>query len=245
MHTDNRAPIENPLRDRAKGTFLNLVGQGDHIGKFAQRVPKGTPGSVTRITKEGKEVSEVYRGELEAYIDSIELVEGGNYGSQWHVKLSTGVPGGEMILTFGYNSRHIKTILKVFPNIDLDKSVLFGPSVKVVEGEPEVSLFLSQRDHDGAFKMVPFVYTAKTPNGMPEREMVTLNGNTSYDYTKQLTFLFDIAKDKLSRAKLPNNGETMESIAGSVSDSVPNTGAHIETNTTHDTALKQAEQTPF
>lgn len=56
-------------------------------GKFSINVPKGTPGSVTRINKVGREVSEIYKDFFVGKLVNIRTKTSEKYGKSWEFDL--------------------------------------------------------------------------------------------------------------------------------------------------------------
>lgn len=181
------------LENREGGQFINILG-----GKFSIRVPEGTEGSVARVNKEGKTVHEKYYDSFTAKLVGIKTQDSA-YGKNWIFSFQDG--GDVYQLQLSYSNSFAANLLKKLPNIDLTKEMKIQPSVKEVDGVKKSSLFVTQ---DGV--SIKHKFTREEPNGMPEMEQIVVRGQSAWDDTKQLAFLFDMVQKEII-PKLPTSGE--------------------------------------
>lgn len=186
------------LLNNEQGNFISI-----YQGKFAQRVPEGTPGSVTRENKIGKMVTERYYDSFTAKLIGIKTQDG-SYGKQWYFSFKD--KNEVYILALPYDGSMAEAFLKMLPNLDVTKEMKLTPSVKEVDGKTQSSLFINQ---DGA--AIKHAFTRDVPNGMPEKEPVTINGKAMLDAGKRLAFFEEmVARDIIP--KLPTQEATAPSV---------------------------------
>jgi hypothetical protein len=179
------------LQNRERATYLTLNADG----KFAQSFKTQVEGSIGRINKEKRQVYELFFQELVGKITNV-VLEDSSYGLQWKVTLMDDTE--RFIVTMGFSSNYAKGFLKMFENINLEKPVTLSPAVSTdARGESSTSLFIYQ---DG--KLVPYAYKSDAPNGMPERELITVGGKEKWDYTKQLKWLGEKVAKHLGNATM-------------------------------------------
>lgn len=164
------------LDNREKGKYITI-----YDGKFTVRVPEGTAGATVRVNKQGKTVHEKYYDSFTGKLVGIKTADS-PYGLQWMFDFQD---GGEVYhLQLSYSNSFATNILKMLPNIDLQKEMKVQPAVKEVEGKKKSSLFISQGG-----VTIKHAYTMANPNGLPPMEEITLRGVKSWDDTKRLEFL--------------------------------------------------------
>lgn len=196
--------------DREGGKFFNILG-----GKFAIRVPEGTPGSIRRENKEKRIVHEIFHDSFEAILVGIRTQDSPQYGKNWLFDFNDN--GEAYTLQLSYSNSYAKNLIKILPNADLTKPMKVQPSEKVVDGKKKSSLFVSQ---DGV--TLKHAYTKDVPNGLPQMEQVTIKGQQMWDDTKQLEFLHAMVMStivpKLPKAeKAPATPDAL-AVEGSESD---------------------------
>ena len=172
------------LEQRQEGKFITILG-----GKFCQRVPEGTEGSVSRVNKLGKTVNEKFYESFTGKLVAIK-VQDGNYGKTWNFSFKD--KEDIYILQLSYSNSFATAFLKMLPNADLTKEMKVSPSVKEVDGKNKSSLFINQ---DGV--ALKHAYTKDTPNGLPPMEQVMVKGSLVWDDTKRIAFLHDMVMTKI------------------------------------------------
>jgi len=170
------------FESRTGGNYFTILG-----GKFAIRVQEGTPGSVMRVNKVGKEVHEMYHDSFTGKLVGIRVKEDRWYGKQWEFDFQD----QEQIntLQLSYSNSFSTNILKMLPNVDLSKEMKVQPSQKMEDGKPKSSLFISQ---DGV--TLKHAYTKDAPNGLPQMVQITIKGALVWDDSDRLTFLEEMVR---------------------------------------------------
>ncbi len=186
------------LNTREEGNFITIL-----QGKFCQRVPEGTPGSVSRVNKVGKTVHEKFYDNFTGKLVDIKTQDG-EYGKSWIFSFKD---SGEIYnLQLSYSNSFATAFLKMLPNVDLTKEIKVSPSTKIDEnGKNKSSLFINQ---DGI--ALKHAYTREAPNGMPDMEQVTVKGQQVWDDTKRLNFLYNMVATIIIPKLKAFHGETIE-----------------------------------
>lgn len=185
--------------DQYGGNFITIYG-----GKFAQRVPEGTLGGVSRVNKLNKTVTEKFYPSFVGKLVNIRLREGGQYGANW---LFSFKDGDEVYhLQLSYSNSFATAFLKMLPNIDVSKEMKVTPETKVGDdNKVKSSLFVSQEGNH-----IKHAYTKENPNGLPDMEQVMVRGEQQWDDTKRLAFLWDMVQQtilpKLPKVEEENTG---------------------------------------
>jgi len=164
------------LEQRQSGNYITILG-----GKLCQRVQEGTEGAITRVNKIGNTVHEKFYESFTGRLIDIKIQDG-EYGKTWNFVFQDNEE--PYILQLSYSNSFSTAFLKMLPNIDLAKEMKLSPSVKEVDGKNRSSLFINQ---DG--KPLKHAYTREAPNGMPDMEQISVNGQMVWDDTKRLVFL--------------------------------------------------------
>jgi len=164
------------LENRETGNYITILG-----GKFCQRVKDGTEGSVKRVNKVGKTVSEKFYDSFTARLIDIKTGDGA-YGKTWNFHFQD--KGEVYILQLSYNNSLANALLKILPNADLTKEMKLSPSQKEENGKIKTSLFVNQ---DGV--ALKHYYSKEHPNGLPEWKQIVVKGEKVWDSTDQLVFL--------------------------------------------------------
>jgi hypothetical protein len=181
--------------------FFSIVG-----GKFVQRVKDGTTGENirTRVNKNDVLVTEEVHSQFEANLIGIKVEESKNakIGKQWAFKFQD--EKETYTLNLGYSSQLALSILKMLPNVDFTKPLKMSVSLqKGDDGIDRTSIFISQ---DG--KNIPYAHKKEAPNGLPEKKIITVNGEKKSDYTDQIAFLHNIVTTKI----LPKLGQAQPKV---------------------------------
>lgn len=209
---------------------------GDYIGvfegRFSQRVTKETVGAIMRVNKIGNTVYEKYYTDFTGKLVDIKVRDGGVYGKQWMFVFLAG--GKNYIIQFPYSNSLSSSILKMLPNIDTSKLITLQPSRKEEDGVMKSSIFVKQ---DG--QLVKYAHTKVNPNGMPEKEIVTVNGVAVSDYTKQLEFLENMVNTTIV-PKLEGSKEEVKN-----QEFGPTEKSSLDTLADGMTAVKNGEEDDF
>lgn len=170
------------LYNKDRKTYLTVFD-----GKFTQRVQEGTVGATARMTKpatgEGKLVHELYFGNLSGRITDI-YTRDGIYGKTWNIDVNDGTDNYS--LQFGYSDGLAISFLKMLPNVDFSKDIVFSVSKKFdpKDNKDKTSLFLNQGG-----EAIKHAFTMASPNGLPEMKEIVVNGKKIWDSTERLAFL--------------------------------------------------------
>ncbi len=190
------------LEQREGGKYITILG-----GKFAVRVAAGTKGAVARVNKVGKEVHEVFYDSFTGKLVNIRTRDG-QYGKSWEFDFKDGAEVYTLQLSF--SNSYATNILKMLPNVNLDKEMKVQPSQKIEDGKTKSSLFISQ---DGT--TLKHAYTKDKPNGLPPMVQITVKGAQVWDDTDRLAFLEAMVKSDI----LPKlEGSTAPAKEGAAAD---------------------------
>jgi hypothetical protein len=167
------------LEQRAPGKYITVTG-----GKFTLRVQEGTPGAVTRINKENKTVHELKYEAFTGKLVGVRVTDGA-YGKSWVFDFKD----KEDIYHWqsNYSNSFSTAFLRMLPNIDLTKEMTVSPSVKMVDGKNQSSLFVKQGGN-----VIKHAYNKENPNGLPQMEEITVKGVKQWDDTKRIDFLYNM-----------------------------------------------------
>ena len=195
------------LEQREAGRYITIL-----EGKFCIRVPQGTEGSTARVNKLGNTVHEKYYDSFTGKLVGIKTQDS-SYGKNWMFEFQD---GGEVYnLQLSYSNSFAKNILKILPNVDLNKEMKVQPAQKVEDGKKKSSLFISQ---DGV--TLKHAYTRENPNGLPPMTQVTVKGVQQWDDTDQVDWLKAMV-DQHIVPKLPEKQPVVQT---------PATGLAVEEN---------------
>ena len=172
------------LDNRATGNFITI-----YDGKFTQKVPVGTKGSVARTNKLGTVVNEMFYDRFTGKLVGIKTQDG-TYGKSWIFSFKD---RDEVYhLQLSYSNGFATNFLKMLPNVDLNSEMTVQPSVKEVDGKKKSSLFINQ--HGVSLK---HAYTRDNPNGLPPMVPIMVKGVQVWDDTDQLAFLHNMVTTKM------------------------------------------------
>lgn len=177
------------LDNRPGGKYITILG-----GKFCVRVDASTPGAIARVNKQNKTVHEVFYDSFTGKLINIRKRES-QYGPQWEFDFKDGKEVYTLQLSF--SNSYATNLLKILPNVDLEKEMKVQPSQKIVEGKTKSSLFVSQ---DGV--TLKHAYTKDRPNGLPQMVQVQVKGQLVWDDSARLAFLEAMVKSDIL-PKLP------------------------------------------
>lgn len=159
-------------------------------GKICRSVPAGTEGAIERVNKLGRVVHELFNDQFTGLLVGIRVTENPSYGKSWNFDFMSN--GKEFTLQLSYSNSFAVALLKMLPNIDLSKVFTISPSVKMVEGKNQSTLFVNQ---DG--KAIKHAYTRENPNGMPDMVQIKVKGVDTWDDTDRLAFLQEMVDTKI------------------------------------------------
>lgn len=183
------------------GIFVNIF-----QGKMAQKVTRDTPDAKERVNKNGDLVHELHFDTLTGHIEDV-YVTHGDYGASWVVKVTD--DSFTYLLQLPYSSRYATGILTRLPNVDFAKLVKI--KTYYIEGEDgKFRGYATIRQNGG--KVSP-KFTRENPNGMPEMERITRNGQEIWDSTRQLEFLENMV-DKEIRPRIIESNPLAETSEG-------------------------------
>lgn len=188
------------LQNNQSKTYAHI-----YKGKITLEVPEGTEGAVTRVNKNGREVSEVFFDSYEGTL--IDITTGnGNYGKYWLFTFED--QGEEFTLQSSYSDSYAKALLKSLPNIDVKKPFKITPEMKTENGDTKTALYINQNGEG-----VKWAYTKENPNGLPQWEKITVKGEEKWDDTKELLFLEEMVQKEiipnLPERKVPKNDQSL------------------------------------
>ena len=146
-----------------------------------------------RVNKVGKEVHEIYHDSFTGKLVGVRVKEDRGYGKQWEFDFQD--QGKMYTLQLSYSNSFSTNILKMLPNVDLNKEMKVQPTQKMEDGKPKSSLFISQ---DGV--TLKHAYTKDAPNGLPPMVQIMVKGTATWDDTDRLTFL----EEMVNRDIIPN-----------------------------------------
>lgn len=184
--------------NRDKNIYFNIFN-----GKICRKVPLGTEGSIERVNKLGNTVSEVFYDSFTGLLVNIRLQPDGGYGKQWAFDFKT--EGGSICtLQLGVSNGFATALIKVLPNIDLDKVITITPNIGEYNGKQTSTLFVNQ---DG--KALKHAFTREVPNSMPDLEKKIISGKEVWDDTERLNFFEKLIMESIvPELKKRNHGET-------------------------------------
>lgn len=164
-------------------------------GKFAQRVTKDTEGAELRTLKTGKEVYEIYWGDLSGIIKRIEISEHSEYGKQWKITIQD--VEERYVFQMPYTSGYAKAFLYRIESVNLAEELMLCPYyIEYDEGKYRALMGIFQ---DG--KKISSNYLKENDyNGMPPSEEKIVDNKKVWDNTKKMEFL----EEKLNKHVIPD-----------------------------------------
>lgn len=193
------------LENITRGNYISIL-----QGKFAQRVPEGTEGAITRVNKTGRTVHEKFYDRFTGVLTDIRVKDSDAYGKTWEFVFDA--DGTEYIIQMPYSGSFSAQFLKMLPNIDISKKMTLTPVTEIEDGKTKSSLFVNQ---DG--NPVKHAFTRANPNGMPEMKKIMVKGQEVWDDSDILIFLTNmvnetilpkLGKSKIESDKLQSDSET-------------------------------------
>ncbi len=192
------------LQNYERGNYITI-----YQGKFTQSVPEGTPGSTSRVNKNGKTVYERSYDSFTGKLVGIKTQDGA-YSKNWLFSFKD--KEDVYLLQLGYSNNYAVNILKMLPNINLDVEMKVSPKSEEKDGKIQTSLFINQ---DGV--PVKHAFTKENPNGIPQWEQITVKGVPTWDNTKQMLFLENMVMTQIV-PKLEGTPATTEQSVGAIND---------------------------
>lgn len=172
------------LQNYERGNYITIFN-----GKFTQSVPDNTPGSVTRVNKNGKTVHEKYYDSFVGKLVGIKTQDG-SFGKNW---LFSFKDKDEVYnLQLGYSNNYAVNILKMLSNIDLNIEMKVSPKSEEKDGKTQTSLFINQNGNP-----IKHAFTKDAPNGIPQWEQIIVKGVPTWDNTKQMLFLENLVMTQI------------------------------------------------
>lgn len=185
------------LENITRGNYISIL-----QGKFAQRVPEGTEGAITRVNKTGRTVHEKFYDRFTGVLTDIRVKDSDAYGKTWEFVFDA--DGTEYIVQMPYSGSFSAQFLKMLPNIDITKKMTLTPVTEIEDGKTKSSLFVNQ---DG--NAVKHAFTRANPNGMPEMKKIMVKGQEVWDDSDILIFLTNMVNEtilpKLGKSKIESD----------------------------------------
>lgn len=189
------------LEKNNSATFLSI---GD--GKITKRVPQPTANSISRLTKQGKQVhEEIYDGVSGLVLD-IKIHEHKEFGKFWNVILKD--DDQVYTLQMNYSGGYASAFLKTLPNVNIFEAIRLVPKMEIQGEKKRVTLFVTQNG-------VPLkhYYTRDNPNGLPQMQQIKVKGKLAWDDSDMMEFLENMVNSTI----LPKiKGSTVE-----IDDEIP------------------------
>jgi hypothetical protein len=161
-------------------------------GKLCRRVDQGTENAISRTTKTGKLVHELFYNAVTGHITGLGIKEN-EYGKFLLVNLKDIATETKYVLEMNFSSGYSTTFLKTLPNADIFQNIEVSPAL-IIDGDKKKSvIFLKQ----GGYAVKHF-YTKDNPKGMPEMVKVKVKGKETWDDTDRIEWLFNKAKSLFS-----------------------------------------------
>ena len=161
-----------------KNRYINVLD-----GKMSIKVQAGTPGAISRINKNGKQVHEMrydqFTGDLVGFSHRT-----GEFGIQFLIDLED--EGNRYQIEIPWDSRHTKEFLKCCPKFNLELPVTFRPYR--FEDETKADRFISGWIILQNGIRVPSAYD---PALLPRFEKMSYKGKEVWDDSKHMNFLWD------------------------------------------------------
>lgn len=178
------------LQTRSKKTYVTLS-----KGKFEVKVPKGTPGSITRLKRDKSgEVTVMQFDNLSGGIVDIRKNEV-DFKGKLIVSLEVDVrdKGEEFCLQLSYWHDQAGDFLNCMENINYQARVNFGAYVKTKQnGKERTYLNVYQKDQNQESQPVPWKYTRENPGNKPDWDWVMKDGKKQPDRTAERNFYMNI-----------------------------------------------------
>jgi len=161
---------------------VNKVFLGMYQGMMTKQVTEGTANAIKRTKKNGKEVHEIHFNTLGGYFTDIRVKEDDQKRKYWVFVIEW--DGIDHELSTGYTSIAAGGVLRRLKNMDFNQIIEFRSYW--IKGDDEV---------DRGY-LIPYIndvkveeyYSRENPKEMPLPEIVTINNQEKFDYTKRMNF---------------------------------------------------------
>ncbi len=190
-------------------------------GQFVRRVDENNKEAVSRVLEKGpnagKTVYEIFMDEITGQLIDCKIKDG-EFGKSFQLIIDVTIDEPEYFaIDFKFQSAG-KRLLKVLPNIDLEKDVAlkcWEMDTTNTKGDPitlsGTTVYQGEVSKNGK---VPPAYTKEEPNGFPEMQKVKVKGKEQWDDSDQIDFLEDLINSTPwpgmpgEEAKEPNQPKT-------------------------------------
>lgn len=171
---------------------MGLISQNSTVyltiveGQLAQRMKSKTNNSTTRTLSNGNVVEEEYYRGISGMLFNLDVKTHPEYGETLHVYITD---DKDYCIQMQLNSSYAQNFLKTLPNVDINKPIVFTPSIKVKDdGKKDYTVFLRQDD-----KPVKRFYTKDGDNKLPEPVIKKGRRGAAdeYDFSPVVDFLHD------------------------------------------------------
>jgi hypothetical protein len=178
--------------NRIKTTYVNVLD-----GKISIRVEKGTPGSINRINKKGKEVSELRYDEYTGHLVGFSHRNNPHGGIDFLIDLEDS--GNRVQVQVPWDSRYTKTFLNCCHNLNIREPITFRP-YKFPSEEDPTRMITGWTMAQGRQKIAPKFAKEQ----LPRFKEVVFKGKKVWDDTEHMGFLWDAAYSWALKAGLFN-----------------------------------------
>ena len=178
------------------GLWLSVV-----KGTLTQRVKAGTENAVERVIEKGPNagstVHELRYNFVEGKLERI-YIQDTEYGKSWVFVVDDGQKAYN--LTVGYSSGYAVGLLGRLPNVDLSKDIKIKSFY--IKGDDDKYRGYLTIEQGG--QKVERAFTKEDPNGCPEVERVTVNGQPVWDSTKRMEFFENLVESTMAKVVKDN-----------------------------------------
>lgn len=235
------------------GRFIGISG-----GKFVERVPEGTEGSVSRVLQKGPNAGKtiweksygVLTGKIEGMFNRVRTVNYGDGDKEAHSSIVIlSVDGQRLNVEINCNTRQWFWFVASLPNIDLTRKVRLSPFDYVQRGTGKkiIGLGVTQAptaaqkadpqtvfEKDGTVK-VPWFWTKENPGKLPpvEEFVHPKTGEKEVYFDKRDEYLRGVVEHYGNKLKSQNEQALNEAEAVAATQAKPATAPSVA-NTTAD-----------
>ena len=178
------------------GAWLSVV-----KGTLTQRVKAGTEGAQERTIEKGPNagsiVHELRYNYLEGKLERIYIQET-DYGKSWVFVVDDGQKAYN--LTTGYSSGYAVGLLSRLLNVKLSVDIKIKSFY--IKGDDDKYRGYLTIEQGG--QKVEKAFTKEEPNGLPEVERVTINGEPVWDSTKRMQFFEKLVETTMAKVAQDN-----------------------------------------
>ena len=167
--------------EQKSNNYYNVAG-GKIVRSFGKTKPEGIE-TQSRVNKNGETVYELIYDFIEGRIAEAKIESSENFGDFIKLKITD---GKEVVsLSIGFKSSYGRHFIFRIPNFDFRSAIKIKPYSFIDDtGKTRIGLVIYQNG-----QKIASAHTKDDPNGLPQLEQVTFNGETKWDATKQLAFL--------------------------------------------------------